>query len=154
MMVLLHLLLSLVTLSQTRSISPPVADPNQVPVSDTRFVFCCTLNSTSQEIFSLEYAGLMMELLTSEVGCLCQVLLQELDLNMAALEVLLDTEVLKLDMEDNSLDMDNHNNLPMERSLPMVDNNHNLGMAANLAMEVKEDMGNLLFPTPAMALDL
>merc|ERR1719339_139324 len=37
MMVLLHLLLSLVTLSQTRSISPPVADPNQVPVSDTRF---------------------------------------------------------------------------------------------------------------------
>ena len=96
----------------------------------------------------------MKELLTSEVGCLCQVLLQELDLNMAALEVLLDTEVLKLDMEDNSLDMDNHNNLPMERSLPMVDNNHNLGMAANLAMEVKEDMGNLVFPTLAMALDL
>merc|ERR1719177_98808 len=37
MMVLLHLLLSLVTLSQTRSISPPVADQNQVPVSDNRF---------------------------------------------------------------------------------------------------------------------
>merc|ERR1712142_535539 len=37
MMVLLHLLLSLVTLSQTRSITPPVGDPNQVPVSDTRF---------------------------------------------------------------------------------------------------------------------
>merc|ERR1719312_1215867 len=37
MMVLVHLLLSLVTLSQARSISPPVADPHQVPVSDTRF---------------------------------------------------------------------------------------------------------------------
>merc|ERR1719397_144962 len=37
MMVLLHLLLSLVTLTQSRSITPPVGDPNQVPVSDTRF---------------------------------------------------------------------------------------------------------------------
>merc|ERR1740128_609331 len=37
MMVPLHLLLSLVTLSQARSIAPPLADPNQVPLSDTRF---------------------------------------------------------------------------------------------------------------------
>merc|ERR1712212_1078127 len=37
MMVPLHLLLGLVTLSQSRSISPPTAGPNQVPVSDTRF---------------------------------------------------------------------------------------------------------------------
>merc|ERR1719153_822017 len=37
MMVPLHLLLGLVTLSQARSISPPVGGPNQVPVSDTRF---------------------------------------------------------------------------------------------------------------------
>merc|ERR1719447_2690822 len=37
MMVPVHLLLSLVTLSQARSIAPPVADPHQVPVSDTRF---------------------------------------------------------------------------------------------------------------------
>merc|ERR1719309_1770804 len=37
MMVPLHLLLSLATLSQARSISPPVGGPNQVPVSDTRF---------------------------------------------------------------------------------------------------------------------
>merc|ERR1712212_622919 len=37
MMVPLHLLLGLVTLSQARSISPPTAGPNQVPVSDTRF---------------------------------------------------------------------------------------------------------------------
>merc|ERR1719234_2944488 len=36
MMVFLHLL-SLVTLSQTRSLTPPVGDSNQVPVSDTRF---------------------------------------------------------------------------------------------------------------------
>merc|ERR1712168_1663015 len=37
MMVPVHLLLSLVTISQARSIAPPVADPHQVPVSDTRF---------------------------------------------------------------------------------------------------------------------
>jgi len=37
MMVPIHLLLSLVTLSQARSIAPPLADPNQVPLSDTRF---------------------------------------------------------------------------------------------------------------------
>merc|ERR1711936_1095950 len=37
MMVPLHLFLSLATLSQARSITPPVADSNQVPVSDTRF---------------------------------------------------------------------------------------------------------------------
>merc|ERR1719234_2282177 len=36
MMVFLHLL-SLVTLSQARSLTPPVADLNQVPVSETRF---------------------------------------------------------------------------------------------------------------------
>merc|ERR1719385_357540 len=36
-MVPVHLLLSLGTLSQARSIAPPVADPHQVPVSDTRF---------------------------------------------------------------------------------------------------------------------
>merc|ERR1719180_705728 len=35
-MVFLHLL-SLVTLSQARSLTPPVGDANQVPVSDTRF---------------------------------------------------------------------------------------------------------------------
>merc|ERR1712212_1454192 len=37
MMVPLHLLLSVVTLSQSRSITPPIGDPNQVPGSDTRF---------------------------------------------------------------------------------------------------------------------
>merc|ERR1712010_39287 len=37
MMVLLHLLLSLATYSQARSITPTVADSNQAPVSDTRF---------------------------------------------------------------------------------------------------------------------
>merc|ERR1711990_858629 len=37
MMVPLHLLLSLATLSQARSITPTVADSNQAPVSDTRF---------------------------------------------------------------------------------------------------------------------
>merc|ERR1719516_1146 len=37
MMVPLHLFLSLATLSQARSITPPVPDSNQVPVSDTRF---------------------------------------------------------------------------------------------------------------------
>merc|ERR1719249_262532 len=37
MMVLVHLLLSLVTLSLARSIAPPIVDPHQVPVSDTRF---------------------------------------------------------------------------------------------------------------------
>merc|ERR1719180_632952 len=36
MMVYLHLL-SLVTLSQARSLTPPVGDSNQVPVSETRF---------------------------------------------------------------------------------------------------------------------
>merc|ERR1719352_288485 len=36
MMVFLHLL-SLVTLSQTRSLTPPVGESNQVPVSETRF---------------------------------------------------------------------------------------------------------------------
>merc|ERR1719500_2223933 len=37
MMVPLCLFLCLATLSQARSIAPSVADPNQVPVSDTRF---------------------------------------------------------------------------------------------------------------------
>merc|ERR1719507_402405 len=37
MMVPLHLLLSLSTLSRARSITPTVADSNQAPVSDTRF---------------------------------------------------------------------------------------------------------------------
>ena len=89
---------------------------------------------------------MMMELSTLEVGCLCQALLQELDLNTAALEVL-------LGMVDHNLVMDS-NSLGMELGLPMVDNNLNLGMAASLAMEVKVDMGNLVFPTLAMALDL
>ena len=95
---------------------------------------------------------MMMELSTLEVGCLCQDLLQELDLNTAALEVLLGMVDHNLVM-DNSLGMDS-NSLGMELSLPMVDNNLNLGMAASLAMEVKVDMGNLVFPTLAMALDL
>merc|ERR1719370_2600231 len=89
-----------------------------------------------------------MELSTLEVVCLCQVLLQELDLNMAALEVLLDMAYHNLVMDNNSLVMDS-NSLGMVLSLPMVDNNLNLDMAASLAMEVKEDMGNLVFPTLA-----
>merc|ERR1719347_361200 len=118
----------------------------------------------------------MMELSTLEVGCLCQGSLQELDLNTAALEDLLE-DLLGLEgsllMVDNNLHMvDNHRlmvlrsrlmlhrnlrnlpmllrNLPMEVSLSlgMVDN-----LGDNLGMEVKEDMGSLVSQIQAMDLD-
>ena len=123
--------------------------------------------------------GLMMELSTLEVGCLCQGSLQELDLNTAALEDPLGLEGSLL-MVDNNLHMvDNHRlmvlrsrlmlhrnlrNLPMLlRNLPMVLRNLpmevslSLGMVDNLGdnlgMEVKEDMGSLVSQIQAMDLD-
>ena len=78
------------------------------------------------------FVGLMMELSTLEVGCLCQGSLQELDLNMAALEDLLDMEGNLLMADNNLLMVDsNSSNLSSSLSLVMVD---------NLGMEVKEDM--------------
>ena len=82
-----------------------------------------------------------------EVGCLCQDSLQELDPSMAALEVPLDM------VDNNNLLMEDNNNQDMEVSLPLVDSS--LGTVVNnLAMEVKEDMANLVSQTLAMALGL
>jgi len=86
-----------------------------------------------------------------EVGCLCQGSLQELDLNMAALEDL-------LDMEGNLL-MVGNNLLMVDSNLLMVDSNLSnsslsLGMVHNLVTEVKEDMDSLVFQIQAMDLDL
>ena len=92
------------------------------------------------------FVGLMMELSTLEVGCLCQGSLQELDLNMAALEDLLDMEGNLLMADNNLLMVDsNSSNLSSSLSLVMVD---------NLGMEVKEDMDSMVFRIQAMDLDL
>ena len=70
---------------------------------------------------------------------------------MEALEVLVDMEGHNLVMDNNSLPMVD-NNQDMEPSLRMVDSS--LGTVVNnLAMEVKEDMANLVSQTLAMALD-
>jgi len=81
-----------------------------------------------------------------EVGCLCQGSLQELDLNMAALEDLLDMEGNLL-MVDNNLLMVDSNSSSLSSSLSLV-------MVDNLGMEVKEDMDSLVFRIQAMDLDL